>query len=179
MKLFWKITPLIIFLMFAFFLWRGLSLNPKALPSVKVGQSVPTFSLSGLTPSDKTLTQTVFKGQMTLLNVWASWCQACLEEQSFLMKLSREGFRIYGLNYKDSPDKAQQWLAEWGNPFIQVGSDIDGNVAIDLGVYGAPETFLVGKEGKILLRYAGPLNENVWQKQFVPLIKNMGRTKDV
>ena len=96
-----------------------------------------------------------------------------MEEQVFLLKLAQDGIPIYGLNYKDRPQEALQWLNEWGNPYQAVGKDLDGKVAIDLGVYGAPETFLINEQGEIQFRHAGPLTEAVWKQEFVPRIKRL------
>lgn len=165
---YWRMIPLVLFSMLVAFFWRGLSLDPQRLPSVKLGQSLPIFELSTLGESTKQFTLNSMRGQVVLLNVWASWCGACAEEQVFLMELARQGIPIYGLNYKDSNNDAMHWLAEWGNPYKLVGSDSRGQVAIDLGVYGAPETFLVDKAGVIQYRHAGVLTADVWQREFLP-----------
>lgn len=112
-------------------------------------------------------------GQIALLNVWASWCAACVDEQVFLMQLSREALPIYGLNYKDKTNDARRWLSEWGNPYKAIGEDKAGKVAIDLGVYGAPETFLIDKKGLIRYRHVGVLDEKAWLSDFLPLIKRL------
>ncbi len=168
----WRLIPVLIFLILAIFLWRGLSLEPHLLPSVQVGKTVPIFDLPNIDITQPRFISNEIKGQFTLLNVWASWCQACSEEQVFLLKLSREGFPIYGLNYKDNPQKALTWVNTWGNPYKLIGSDPDGKVAMNLGVYGTPETFLLDKDGVIRYRYAGILNERVWNQEFVPIIKS-------
>lgn len=172
MKKIWVIVPLSIFLLFSILLWKGLWLNPHYLPSVQVGRKLPEFNLQSLQTAS-TFSAKQFNGQVSLLNVWASWCSACAEEQVFLLKLSQEGVPIYGLNYKDKPQDALQWLNEWGNPYQAIGKDVNGKVAIDLGVYGAPETFLIDANGEIQFRHAGPLNETVWEQEFVPRIKRL------
>ena len=166
----WRIIPFIVFALLVIFLWRGLSLDPHNLPSAQLGKSLPEFRVPSLGDSQKELTHTTFRGQIALLNVWASWCAACVDEQVFLLQLAREGVAIYGLNYKDNTQEATQWLAAWGNPYKMVGNDADGKVAIDLGVYGAPETFLVDRAGIILYRHAGVLNATIWQREFLPRI---------
>lgn len=165
-SVYWRAIPLIIFALLVVFFWRGLSLDPKNLPSVKVGQSLPLFELPTV-GEDKRFTPNVMRGHVALLNVWASWCNACTEEQVFLMQLARQGVAIYGLNYKDNMDDATHWLAEWGNPYKMIGSDLSGQIAIDLGVYGAPETFLVDKSGVIRYRHAGVLTAEIWQQEFL------------
>jgi cytochrome c biogenesis protein CcmG/thiol:disulfide interchange protein DsbE len=173
MKKLWGLIPLTIFLIFSVFFWRGLSLDPRQLPSVQIGKKLPNFQLQSLEGTAEKFSAAQFKGKVTLLNVWASWCGACTDEQVFLLALAREGFPIYGLNYKDNPQEALHWLTEWGNPYQNVGKDLDGRVAIDLGVYGAPETFLIDSSGTIQYRYAGPLNKTVWEHEFLPRINQL------
>lgn len=166
----WRLLPFVIFVVLAGFLWRGLSLDPQHLPSVKLGKALPEFALPSLNDREERLTPSVMHGKTVLLNVWASWCSACTQEQVFLMALARQGVEIYGLNYKDDGDHARQWLQEWGNPYRMTGADLQGRVAIDLGVYGAPETFLIDRTGVIRHRHAGILTAEVWQREFVPLM---------
>jgi len=168
----WRLLPLAIFFLLVFFFWRGLSLEPQKLPSVQLGKSLPEFKLPML-GEEKHFTPQAMQGQVALLNVWASWCPACVEEQVFLLKLVRESVPIYGLNYKDKTDKATRWLSEWGNPYQAIGEDKEGKVAIDLGVYGAPETFLIDKKGIIRYRHVGILDEEAWETEFLPLIQKL------
>lgn len=165
-----KIIPLLLFFVIAFFLWQGLSHDPRALPSVQIGRILPEFKLPTLN-GQGFLSNQQFKKQWSVINVWASWCNACLEEQVFLLQLAREGTLLYGLNYKDTPKAATQWLAEWGNPYQQIGIDKSGRVAMDLGVYGAPETFLVNPQGIICARFAGILTPAQWQREFAPRLR--------
>ncbi|CEK10348.1 DsbE family thiol:disulfide interchange protein [Legionella hackeliae] len=169
MKL-WRLAPLFAFVLLVVFLWRGLSLEPQTLPSAKIGQSLPAFQLTML-GSEQLFSPQILQGQVSLLNVWASWCSACIDEQVFLMQLYREGVPIYGLNYKDDTKNATQWLKEWGNPYRAIGEDHEGTVAIDLGVYGAPETFLIDKNGVIRFRHVGILDEKSWKTEFLPRMK--------
>lgn len=171
-SLYWRLIPFVIFVALGFFLWRGLSLEPQKLPSAQLGKTLPSFQLASL-GKDKLFSPDVMKGRVSLLNVWASWCAACVDEQVFLMGLAREGVLIYGLNYKDKTESAQSWLKEWGNPYQAVGEDKSGKVAIDLGVYGAPETFLIDKQGRIRFRQVGILTEIAWQTDFLPRIKQL------
>ncbi|WED41787.1 DsbE family thiol:disulfide interchange protein [Legionella cardiaca] len=168
----WRLIPLIAFGVLVIFLWRGLSLEPQTLPSAKIGKSLPAFQLKAL-EGEHLFTPEALRGQVALLNVWASWCTACVEEQVFLMRLAREGVPIYGLNYKDDTNNAQRWLKEWGNPYRAIGEDHEGNVAIDLGVYGAPETFLIDKKGIIRFRHVGVLDEKTWETEFLPRMKHL------
>lgn len=168
----WRLLPLAIFVVLVIFLWRGLSLDPQKLPSAQLGKALPQFQLP-LLGENKLFNLKDMQGQVVLLNVWASWCAACVEEQVFLMKLARETVPIYGLNYKDNTENAQQWLKEWGNPYQAIAEDKEGRVAIDLGVYGAPETFLIDKKGVIRFRHVGVLDESSWTTDFLPRIKQL------
>lgn len=172
-KIGWRITPLILFVLLSLFLWRGLSLNPHELPSVQLGRAIPDFSLPELQHPDIFFNSAQIRNQVVLLNIWASWCNACSDEQVFLLQLAREGVPIYGINYKDNPDDALQWLAQWGNPYTLIVQDKEGKTAIDLGVYGAPETFLIDKKGTIRYRHAGVLTQELWQKEILPLMKQL------
>lgn len=169
----WRIIPVVVFAMCCFFLWRGLSLEPQRLPSARLGQPFPPMHLPVLGTVKQYFTTAQLQGHVSLLNVWASWCTSCAEEQLFLMKLKEQGLLIFGLNYKDDSKDAKTWLAEWGNPYYQVAIDHSGSAAVDLGVYGTPETFLIDAHGVIQYRYAGPLNEGVWNKEFLPRIRSL------
>lgn len=171
-KQLWRLMPFMIFAVLVIFLWRGLSLEPHNLPSAQIGRPLPEFQLPSLGQETPFSTKKI-KGKVALLNVWASWCAACVEEQVFLMQLARDGVVIYGLNYKDNADNASRWLKEWGNPYQAIGEDSKGTVAIDLGVYGAPETFLLDSKGVIRFRHVGILDEKSWRQDFLPRIKQL------
>ena len=170
---YWRMIPFIVFALLAVFFWRGLSLDPKSLPSAQLGKPLPQFKLPILGDARQVLTPASFLGQVALLNVWASWCEACIEEQQFLLQLAHEGVVIFGMNYKDNREDARQWLAKWGNPYRLIGEDTLGKGSLDMGVYGAPETFLVDKMGIIRYRHVGVLNERIWQDEFLPLISQL------
>ena len=171
-KILFRALPLVVFAILAVFLWKGLYLNPREIPSSYIGKKLPEFSLQTLNQSG-VFRNSDLHGEVSLLNVWASWCMACKDEQAFLLKLADTGIKIYGLNYKDDTNTALEWLATWGNPYTIVAADINGLVAFDLGVYGAPETFLIDKQGIIRYRYAGILNEEVWQEKFLPVYSEL------
>ena len=117
------------------------------------------------------MTQNDFRGQISLLNVWASWCPACRDEHPILVDLARQyKIPIYGLDYKDDRIEAKKWLEAYGNPFHAIGFDKTGRVAIDWGIYGAPETFLIDKNGIVIHKHIAPLTREIWQRDFVPLI---------
>lgn len=159
----WRFLPLILFIPLCIFLYRGLFLHPSELPSAVVGKALP-----GDIPFR---THMITQNEAALLNVWASWCEACNEEQVFLLKLQRQGIKIYGLNYKDDPLDAKIWLETWGNPYVMIAEDQKGRIAMDLGVYGAPETFLIDKNGIVQYRWAGILNETIWEREILPRMK--------
>lgn len=168
------VLPLILFLGVVFLLWKGLFLHPAEVPSPLVDKPVPTFELPLLHYPNKVTTNKDFLGHITLLNVWASWCKACAEEHAFLLELAKnEYLTLYGLNYKDDQIAAQKWLKELGDPFQIIATDKLGNVAIDWGVYGTPETFLIDKKGVIRYKHIGPLTPESYKKNIEPLIEKI------
>lgn len=170
MKYLWGVVPLVVFIALALLLNANLGRDTEAMPSALVGRSVPEFDLPALASNRDQYDQEIFKGRWSLLNIWATWCPTCYVEHPYFIELARSGVAIVGVNYKDDDDKARRYLAELGNPYTEVVVDKQGNLALDLGVYGAPETFLVSPEGKILLRHAGEVNAQVWEEKFVPLM---------
>lgn len=164
----WGVLPVVLFSVLALFLWRGLSLDPQNLPSAQLGQLLPEFNLRVLGSSDQVFSPETMQGKPVILHVWASWCATCAEEQVFLLSLAQSGVPIYGLNYKDDEENAQKWLNTWGDPYQISGRDVDGHVAIDLGVYGTPETFLIDRNGVIRYRHVGALNQTVWEHVIGP-----------
>lgn len=164
-----KYLPGVFFLMLIGIFFKGLFLHPQELPSAMIGKPIPHFQLDTL--AGGILDSSELKARYTLLNVWASWCTACAEEQSFLMHLAEQGMVIYGMNYKDNPDHAKKWLARWGDPYHAVGEDPQGTVAMELGIYGTPETFLIDPAGHILHRHPGVLTESIWVNEFEPKMK--------
>lgn len=161
--------PLVVVLGLGLLLWRGLSIDPKELPSALVGKPVPNFELPWIEQPGENLDQEIFQGEVSLLNVWATWCPACKDEHPFLMELADRGVRIIGLDYKDDLNAAKRWLRDLGNPYQATIFDQEGRLGLDLGVYGAPETFLIDKDGIVRLRHAGVVNETVWREKFLPL----------
>lgn len=170
----WRyVVPLAIFVVIAMFFWLGLGLNPNYVPSPLVGKPVPEFSLPSVTDPDTLVTADTLKaGRMSLVNVWGTWCVECRHEHDFLLGLARAGLPIYGLNVKD-PDRAApiEWLATLGDPYVSSGYDPEGIAAVDWGVTGAPETFLVDGDGTILHKHISPLTQRIWQRDFLPLLR--------
>ncbi|MGB3427937.1 MAG: DsbE family thiol:disulfide interchange protein [Burkholderiaceae bacterium] len=171
------LIPLALFIVLAGFLMRGLFLNPREVPSPLINKPAPKFSLTQLGQPDRPFGPQDMKGQVWLLNVWASWCVACRQEHPLLVELAkRKSVPIIGLNYKDKPDAATGWLAQFGNPYDLSVKDMDGRVGIDYGVYGVPETFLIDKAGVIRFKQIGPITEEVWTKKMQPLIEELRKS---
>ena len=164
--------PLALFALLAAFLFRGLSLDPKAMPSALIDHPMPEFSLARL-GSDETLTRTDVTGQVAFFNVWATWCISCRVEHPYLQVLADQGVPIYGVNYKDEDEAALSWLAQLGDPYIASIADRDGTLGLDLGVYGAPETYLVDREGIIRYRHVGVVDERVWTTILQPIYQEL------
>jgi cytochrome c biogenesis protein CcmG/thiol:disulfide interchange protein DsbE len=158
------LAPLALFLLVAMFLYRGLYLDPAALPSAMIGKDFPPFTLAAV-DDGRRLSRADLLGQPALVNVWGTWCVACRIEHPVLEKLALQGVRIIGINYKDDPAAAQKWLAELHDPYVLGISDPDGRLGLDLGVYGAPETFLIDARGVIRHKYVGVIDETVWREQ--------------
>ena len=171
------LIPLALFIVLAGFLFKGLFLNPREVPSPFIGKPAPQFSLAQLHRGDQSFAPQQMQGQVWLLNVWASWCVACRQEHPLLVELAkRKAVPIVGLNYKDKPDDATGWLAKWGDPYDLSVKDNDGRVGIEYGVYGVPETFLIDKNGVIRFKQIGPITEEVWTKKMAPLIEELRKS---
>ena len=156
--------PLGIFIAMGVLFWIGLGKeNKDVLPSPLIGKPFPEFATQAL-ESGAQISKTSLSGQPMLVNVWATWCPTCKAEHEFLNTLAGQGIRIIGINYKDDDFKAKQWLTAYGNPYEFNVSDPEGKLGLDLGVYGAPETFLVDSQGIIRAKHIGDLNPRVWEK---------------
>lgn len=169
------LLPLLIFGVLVAFLAIGLTLKPREIPSPLINKPVPEFSLPQLGAPGQTLAAEDMRGKVWMLNVWASWCVACRIEHPVLVDLAKSGqVLLYGLNYKDQDDKAQQWLSRFGNPYLESAVDAHGLVGIDLGVYGVPETFIIDKEGVIRYKQIGPVTPEALQDTILPLMRKLG-----
>jgi cytochrome c biogenesis protein CcmG/thiol:disulfide interchange protein DsbE len=168
------LVPLAIFAGMAGFLFKGLGLDPRHLPSPLIGKPVPEFSLPRLKDPDRLIGSADLKGKVYLFNIWATWCPSCRAEHDVLVRLARTGaVDIYGLDWKDDRDKALAWLRRLGDPFVANAFDEEGRVAIDWGVYGAPETFIVDRQGIIRYKHAGPLSVQLLEAEILPLVKKL------
>lgn len=166
-----RFLPLVLVVALGLVLYRGLSLNPTELPSAMIGKSFPSFSLYSVNDAKSLKTEHDFKPGIKLVNVWGTWCPSCRVEHDFLLQLSTSNrFSIYGLNYDDERHLAQNWLSTLGNPYEFSVFDEEGKLSVNLGVYAAPETFVIDHNNVIRKRFAGPLNLNVWREQFEPLL---------
>ncbi len=159
--------PLVVFIGLGLFLLRGLELDPSEMPSALIDKPMPVFELTTL--QGEPVDVSIFRGQVSLLNVWATWCISCRAEHPQLNALSEQGVNIVGLNYKDDTALAIKWLDDLGDPYAVTISDKDGRLGIDLGVFGAPETFIVDKQGVIRYKHVGVVDERVWRDSLQPI----------
>ena len=169
----WKfVVPFAIFLILGAFLYVGLYRDPSEVPSPLIGKPAPEFSLPSLQDPSYQIGSKDMAGKTWILNVWGTWCGGCREEHATLVAISQQNVvPIIGLNWKDENAAAQEWLRQLGNPYAAVATDQVGRTAIDWGVYGAPETFLIGPDGKVLYKHIAPMTFDVWNKEFLPRIK--------
>ncbi len=168
------LIPVAIFAALAALLGWGLTHNPRDIPSALIGKPVPQFSLPPVQGRTLGLSNTDLVSEVSLVNVFASWCVACREEHPLFMQLKADGVvPIHGLNYKDQPDNAARWLNTLGDPYTRTGTDRDGRVAIDWGVYGVPETFVITKDGRIAHKHIGPLTPKDIEATILPLVRRL------
>jgi cytochrome c biogenesis protein CcmG/thiol:disulfide interchange protein DsbE len=178
MKKTWRFAvPLAIFVLLVGFLWAGLSRDPREVPSPLIGKPAPAFALATLHDPGKSLGTADMKGQVWLLNVWASWCVSCRVEHPLLMQLAQaKAVPVIGLAYKDNPEDGRAWLAENGNPYSVSIVDRDGRVGIDFGVYGVPETFVVDKQGIIRYKQIGPVTAEALETKILPIVRELQKS---
>jgi len=169
------IAPVVVFLGIAVALFIGLGRDPKILPSMLIDKPLPAFDLPDARPGtvDRGLASTDFTGEPMLLNVFGSWCVSCRVEHPMLLRLSQEGVPVHGLNWKDPGDAGARWLADLGDPYSRIGYDPTGRTGIDLGVTGAPETFVIDKRGIVRYRHVGPITPDVWDETLAPLMARL------
>ncbi len=169
----WKfIVPFGIFALLGAFLFVGLQRDPSYVPSPLIGKPAPEFTLPSLQDASYPVSSKDLRGQPWVLNVWGTWCGGCRQEHETLVAIAQQNaVPLIGLNWKDDNAAAQQWLRELGNPYAAVAEDKEGRVAIDWGVYGAPETFLIGPDGIVIYKHIAPMTMEVWMKEFMPRIQ--------
>src|SRR6266478_6900637 len=166
--------PLILFVVLVMFLLVGLRRDPHEVPSPLINKSAPDFQLPQLQKASATFSAKEMQGKVWLLNFWGTWCVACREEHPLLIQYSKtNAVPIYGVDYKDERATAMQMLDDEGNPYTLTASDPEGRLSIDYGVYGAPETFLIDRDGIIRYKQIGPITEEAWQKEILPRVKKL------
>ena len=166
------IVPLVLFLLMGVFLYVGLQRDPRYVPSPLIGKSAPEFTLPSLQDPSYTVASTELAGRPWVLNVWGTWCSGCRQEHGVLLEIARQNaVPLVGLNWKDEDDAAKKWLRDLGNPYAVVAVDREGRTAVDWGVYGAPETFLIGPDGTVLYKHIAPMTMEVWRTEFLPRIE--------
>ncbi|MEA3292852.1 MAG: DsbE family thiol:disulfide interchange protein [Pseudomonadota bacterium] len=170
------LIPLALFAVLVVFLAIGLNRDPREVPSPLIDKAAPAFELPTLHDPAKTISRDRMLGKVWLLNVWASWCVACRAEHPLVNDLAKQGIvDIIGLNYKDEHADAEAWLSAFGDPFTVSAYDYEGEVGIDYGVYGVPETFVIDKAGMIRYKQIGPIDDKAMQEKIIPLIKELNK----
>lgn len=168
------LAPVAVFLGLTVIFAHGLTRNARDLPSVLIGKPVPEFNLPPVEGRTLGLSTSDLQGEVSLLNVFASWCAECRREHPLFMRLQAGNtVPVHGLNYKDKPEDARNWLSELGDPYTRTGADLNGRVGIDLGVYGVPETFVIDKTGRIVHKHIGALDQEALEKTILPLIAEL------
>jgi len=168
------VLPVVVFAGLALVFAFGLGRDPSVVPSPLIDKPAPDFVLAPLHDGEPGLSSADLRGDVVLVNMFASWCVPCRAEHPLLMRLAREtGVVIYGINYKDPPEAARKFLADLGNPYTRIGVDADGRAGIDWGLYGVPETFLVDRNGRIRFKWVGPLTPEAVEEKIVPLWRGL------
>ncbi|MGA2493838.1 MAG: DsbE family thiol:disulfide interchange protein [Roseiarcus sp.] len=171
-------APIVAFAALSVVLAWGLTRDPSAIPTPLIGKPVPQFALSPVKGRLLGLSSADLVGEPSIVNVFASWCVECRIEHPLIMQMkARAVAPIHGLNYKDHPDDAARWLNTFGDPYTRTGADLDGRVAIDWGVYGVPETFVIGADGRIAFKHIGPLTAEVVERTIIPLIDSLKQSQ--
>lgn len=175
------ILPLSVFLLMAAYFALGLTKDPKVIPSALIDKPVPEFSLPPIAAGPggnygKGFSSADLRGRVSVVNVFASWCFPCRIEHPVIERLAAMKIApVYGLNYKDQPGDAYRWLQQFGDPYTAVGADVSGRVGIDWGVYGVPETFIIGPDGRIRHKHVGPLDDKALTRNILPIIRELSK----
>lgn len=170
------VIPLVLVVVLIVFLAIGLGHDPHEVPSPLINKPAPQFQLAQLRDPSKQFSAAEMRGKVWLLNVWASWCITCRDEHPLLIEYARsKAVPIYGLNYKDKREDALEWLGDLGDPYVLSVSDLEGRVGIDYGVYGAPETYLIDRNGVIRFKQVGPVTPDIWMKKILPLAAELNK----
>ena len=167
-----KFIPLILFLFIAIFLYFSLNSNSSKLPSPLLGKMFPNIEAKDFYSDESVLLTDLFSDNISLVNVWASWCVTCRQEHQMMMKIAKnKDLQLIGINYKDTRADGERYLEVMGNPFDVIVFDPSGKIGLDLGVYATPETFLVNQQGVILFKHIGAIDSKIWEEDFVPYLK--------
>lgn len=169
------IIPALVFVGLAVMFAAGLRHDPSIVPSALIDKPAPPFALAPLLDDKPGFATVDLKGKVTLVNVFASWCVPCRAEHPLLARLAQAGPALYGIDYKDKPEDARRWLASLGDPYERIGADREGHVAIDWGVYGVPETFIVDRDGIIRYKQVGPLSADALESTILPLVRRLSQ----
>ena len=172
MKRVYLFIPLAIFIALVILFAKGLKLDPTEMPSALIDQPLPEFSLPSLASEQRLLSRADLIGKVSLINVWGTWCPSCRHEHPYLVKLARQ-IPIIGINYKDVRVDAQQWLQNLGDPYVLNVFDKAGTLDIDLGVFGAPETYVIDQQGMVRYKHVGVVNERIWQQRLKPVVDRL------
>jgi len=168
------LVPINVFAALALMLSWALKRDPQTIPSALIGRPVPQFALPPVKGRTLGLLTADLTGEVSLVNVFASWCVECRAEHPLLLQIKAGAtVPIHGLNYKDAPDDAARWLNTFGDPYTRTGADLKGRVGIDWGVYGVPETFVIAKDGRIAHKQIGPISAESWEGTMLPLIRGL------
>jgi cytochrome c biogenesis protein CcmG/thiol:disulfide interchange protein DsbE len=168
--------PLAAFVVLSAYFAIGLQRDPSKIPSVLIDKPLPQFDLPAIEGFEKGFSSGDLKGRVALINVFGSWCASCVIEHPVLMEIAASGdVLIAGLDWKDEKGAGSRWLQKYGNPYSLIGDDADGRTAIDLGVTGAPETFIVDKNGRIRYKQVGPIDSRIWREELRPLVEKLER----
>lgn len=174
MKRFLLVAPLSLFLVLTIYFVVGLRRDPSSIPSVLIDRALPAFDLAAIEGHEKGFAAHDLDGKVAMINIFASWCISCMVEHPVLMELSaKEAVLLTGIDWKDKPGDGARWLQRNGNPYALIGDDASGRTAIDLGVTGAPETFIVDKKGRIRYKQVGPITPQVWREKLKPMIEQL------
>lgn len=168
------LLPLLVLAALVLYFALGMGRDPSRIPSVLIGKPAPAFALPAIEGREAGLSSEAFKAEVTLLNVFASWCISCRIEHPELLKIAASGeARLVGLNWKDKPGDGARWLSALGDPYAAIGDDADGRVALDYGVSGAPETFVIDRKGIVRHKIIGPITPEIWEEELAPLIREL------
>ncbi|HLI12196.1 MAG TPA: DsbE family thiol:disulfide interchange protein [Alphaproteobacteria bacterium] len=169
------LLPALLFLALAAAFYLRIGHDPSVVPSALIDKPAPSFSLPPLLGGKPGLASDDLKGHVVLVNVFASWCVPCRAEHPLLARLAEAGVTLYGIDYKDKPEEARRWLAELGDPYARIGADADGQVAINWGVYGVPETFVVDRNGIIRFKQVGPFSDEIVNDTILPMVRKLSQ----